>query len=305
MHINDIDLNLLRVFDAVYRTRSVSQAAELLGLTQPTASQALMRLRLLVKDPLFIRASRGVAPTPKADKLADAVQRALGTLEEAFNDSTTFIPKESRRTFRMYMSDVGEARFMPGLMVALRQLAPGVRIETFPRSGTVDITSALDSGRVDFAFGYLPALKDTQRMQLLKDGYVVLLREGHPLARKSRRRDHSGAKLLEELRELEFVAVRTHSESLRILQQLRLEDRVRLITEHFMVLPAIVKATDFGVVTPRNIARTFVEGGGNAIIEIPIRSRNFIVSLHWSKRFESDAGNSWMRQTLMDLFLER
>ena len=72
MHINDIDLNLLRLFDAVYRTRNVSRAAELLDLTQPAASQGLTRLRALIHDPLFMRAAGGVQPTPKAERLADA-----------------------------------------------------------------------------------------------------------------------------------------------------------------------------------------------------------------------------------------
>ena len=87
MHIKDIDLNLLRVFDAVYRTRNVSRAAETLDLTQPAVSQGLTRLRLLVKDPLFIRASGGVQPSPRADRLAPAVRTALGTLEQALSES--------------------------------------------------------------------------------------------------------------------------------------------------------------------------------------------------------------------------
>ena len=96
MHIDSIDLNLLRLFDAVYRARSVSRAAEALGLTQPAASHGLGRLRLLLKDALFIRAPGGVAPTPRADRLAVAVQAALGTLEEALNEPDRFQPTDSR-----------------------------------------------------------------------------------------------------------------------------------------------------------------------------------------------------------------
>ena len=126
MHIKDIDLNLLRLFDAVYRTRSVSRAADLLDLTQPAASQALTRLRLLIKDPLFVRAGVGVQPTPKADRLANAVRSALGLLEEALNESALFDPLQSRKVFRIHMSDIGEGRFLPDLMVALQRQAPGV-----------------------------------------------------------------------------------------------------------------------------------------------------------------------------------
>lgn len=299
MHIKDIDLNLLRLFDAVYRTRNVSRAAELLDLTQPAASQGLTRLRLLIKDPLFMRAGGGVQPTPKADRLADAVRSALATLEQALNESALFEPLQSRKVFRIHMSDIGESRFLPDLMVSLRRLAPGVRLETSPLA-SADIAQTLDSGRIDFAFGFLPTVKDTQRVQLLKDRYIVLLREGHPFTRRRR----SGQALLDELRQLEFVAVRTHSDTLRILELMQLEDRLRLTTEHFMVLPSIVKGTDLGVVMPRNIAQIFAAAGGYAIIEPPFPLRDFTVSLHWSKRFESDPGNRWLRQTIVDLFAE-
>lgn len=299
MHINDIDLNLLRVFDAVYRARSVSRAADMLGLTQPATSQGLTRLRLLLKDALFVRAPGGVAPTPRAERLAVAVQLALGGLERALNEAEQFMPAQSAKVFRIHMSDIGEARFLPELMVAMRRLAPGVRLETCPLASG-DIAQALDSGRVDFAFGFLPTVKDTQRVQLLNDRYIVLLREGHPFIKRRR----SGQALLDDLHQLEFVAVRTHSDTLRILQLLQLEDRLRLGTEHFMVLPAIVKATDLAVVMPRNIAKIFAAAGGYALIEPPFPLRDFTVSLHWSRRFETDPGNQWLRQTIVALFAE-
>ncbi|MBU0589442.1 MAG: LysR family transcriptional regulator [Gammaproteobacteria bacterium] len=303
MHIKDIDLNLLRVFDAVYRARNVSRAADMLDLTQPAVSQGLTRLRLLVKDPLFMRASGGVQPSPRAEQLAPAVRLALGMLEQALSEAVEFDPLQSSKTFRIHMSDIGEGRFLPDLMVALRQHAPGIRIETAPLPAAA-ITDALDSGRTDFAFGFLPTVTDTQSVELLKDRYIVLLREGHPFAAEFNRMG-KGPAMLEKLRELEFVAGRTHSDTLRILQLLQLEDRVRLTAEHFMVLPAIVRATDLGVVMPRNIAQTFSQAGGYAIIEPPFPLRDFTVSLHWSKRFESDPGNRWLRQLLVELFAVR
>jgi len=261
-----------------------------------------------VKDPLFIRAAGGVAPSPKADRLADAVRSALGTIEQAFNESVEFDAASARKVFRIHMSDIGESRFLPGLMTALRERAPGVRIETSALAASV-VAEALDSGRIDFAFGFLPTVKDTQRVQLLTDRYVVLLRAGHPFVarfnrQKRRAPAQAGMTLLADLKQLEFVAVRTHSDTLRILQLLQLEDRLRLTTEHFMVLPAIVRATDLGVVMPLNIARGFAEGGGYTIIEPPFPLRDFTVSLHWSKRFESDPGNQWLRALIAELFTQ-
>jgi DNA-binding transcriptional LysR family regulator len=297
MHIKDIDLNLLRLFDAVYRTRNVSRAAELLDLTQPAASQGLGRLRTLVHDPLFVRSSGGVQPTPKAQRLANPVRQALATIEQALGETAGFDPARSERTFQIHMSDIGEGRFLPELMVALRERAPGVRVQTRPVPRE-QITEALDTGRIDFAFGFLPMVKDTPRLKLLDDRYVVLLRHAHPFTRKRR----SGSALLQALRELEFVGVRSHADTLRIIQQVRLEDRLRLVTEHFMVLPAIVQATDLAAIMPRNIARGFE--AGCAIVEPAFPQREFTVSLHFSRRFESDPGNRWLRELIVELFRE-
>jgi DNA-binding transcriptional LysR family regulator len=295
VHIKDIDLNLLRLFDAVFRLRNVSRAAESLELTQPAASHGLTRLRVLIHDPLFMRTAGGVNPTPKAIRLAEGVRSALNTIEQALNESATFEPLQSRKVFRIHMSDIGESRFLPELMVALRERAPGVRVETRPLPRD-RVTESLDNGQVDFAFGFLPLVKETRRTELLEDRYVVLLRQGHPLTRKRR----PGKALLTAMRELEFVVVRAHSDTLRIMQQLHLEDRVRLVTEHFMVLPSIVKATDLAAVMPRNIARGFE--GGYAIVEPDFPQRDFTVSLHWSRRFEADPGNRWFRALVEELF---
>jgi DNA-binding transcriptional LysR family regulator len=297
MQLKDVDLNLLRLFDAVFRTCNVSRAAELLDLTQPAASQGLTRLRALLHDPLFVRAAGGVQPTPKATRLARPVREALATLEQALGESAGFDPASARRTFHLHMSDIGEGRFLPELMVALREQAPGVRVETRPLPRE-SIAEALDSGRIDFAFGFLPMVKDTQRLQLLKDRYVVLLRRGHPFTRRRR----TGRALLQALRELEFVAVRAHADTLRIVQQLDLQDRLRLVTEHFTVLPSIVAATDLAAIVPRNIAQGFA--GGYAIVEPELPQREFAVSLHWSRRFEADAGNRWLRALVQELFAE-
>lgn len=309
MNIKDIDLNLLRLFDAVWRTRNVSRAAQLLDLSQPAASQGLARLRRILGDALFVRSGSGVAPTPRAERLALAVQSALATLEEALNESEVFDPLASRRTFRMHLSDIGEARFLPELMALLCREAPGTRLEAAPLPHD-DITAALDSGRIDVAIGYLPTVADTQRVPLLSDRYIVLLREGHPFAaqwrpavgREGFADVRSASESLDMLAGLDFAAVRTHSDTLRILQLLQMEGRLRLTVAHFLSLPAIVRASDLGVLMPRSIAQGFAVHGGLEIIEPDFPLRDFTVSLHWSRRFEADPGQQWLRQRVCDLF---
>ena len=106
---------------------------------------------------------------------------------------------------------------------------------------------------------------------------------------------------LDALAELEYVAVRSHSETIRILQLLRLEHRVRLMTTHFLALPAIVRTTDLGVVMPRAIAAGFVAAGGHKIIEPQLPMREFTVALHWSRRYEKDPAQTSERSTMPPL----
>lgn len=296
MHIKDLDLNLLRLFNEVYRAGNVSRAAERLGLTQPAASQGLTRLRLLIKDPLFVRGAGGVKPTPRAMALADAVHGALTTLSMALSDTTGFDPSRSRRVFNLHMSDIGEGRFLPDLMADLHGAAPGVGLATrpLPQAGIVD---ALDSGAIDFAFGYLPQVRDTRRATLVRDRYAVLVGASHPQLPGLRRLQPPA--LLKAMRGLAFVAVRSHADTLRLIQQAGLQDRLRLTTEHFMVLPAIVRATDLCAIVPRNIAQGFE---GCAVLEPPLPHRDFTVYLHWSQRFEADPGNRWFRDRVTALF---
>ena len=293
-----LDLNLLRLFATVYRLRSVSRAAESLGISQPAASNGLARLRSLLGDALFARAHGGVRPTPAADHLATAVDAALALIDEALGRSQHFDPARSQRLFRLHMSDIGEARFLPELMAALVERAPGVRLDS-QALAPARIAAMLDSGEIDFAFGFLPGVGDTERLALLQDRYVVLLRAGHPLAARA----GQGAFALQDLQQIDLVAVRSHAETLRILELLGLQQRVRLTAAHFLALPAIVRATDLGVVLPRRIARGFADAGGYTVIEPLLPLQDFVVALHWSRRQQADPAHRWLRGLIEELFV--
>ncbi len=292
-----LDLNLLRLFDALYRQRSVSRAALALNLSQPAASQGLTRLRLQLRDALFVRAGGGMRPTPRADRLAAAVQQALRTVDEALHEGEAFDPARTPLVLRLHLSDIGEARFLPELLATLHQRAPLARVQSLPLPHE-QIAAALDAATLDFAIGYLPAVQGTRQVELLRDRYAVLLREGHPLLRADGR-----APRLADLKRLEVVAVRSHAETLRIVQHLGFTQR--LVSAHFLALPAIVRATDLGVVMPRAIAQGFAAGGGFAIVEAGLPKSDFTVSLHWSARVENDPVHRWLRELLVGLFRHR
>ncbi len=157
MNVQDVDLNLLRVFDAVLRERGVTAAAGRLGLTQPAVSNALARLRALFGDALFVRTAEGMDPTPFARELGEPVRQALALLESALAHGPGFDPGGSSRAFRFYMSDLGQIEFLPPLLERVQREAPGVRLEAVALE-VEDIAEALAAGALDLAVGFLPGL---------------------------------------------------------------------------------------------------------------------------------------------------
>lgn len=286
MNIRDFDLNLLHVLAVVHASRSVSRAAETLGLSQPAVSHALTRLRLALHDPLFTRVTGGVAPTPKADQLVRQVETALRQLDLALHEAETFDAAHSQRRFVLHLSDIGADEFLPQLMAGIAAQAPAVRLEAVQLPAEA-IASALEEGRLDLAFGYLPGLVGTESQAILQERYVVLLRRGHPLA--GALRDRSA------LEQLDFVLVASHAEPARALHLLGLQPRIRLTLPHFMVVPPIVAATDLAVILPLRPALRFAALHGLQVVEPDLGLPPFTVAMHWTWRSAHDPGHRWLR----------
>ena len=295
MHIDAIDLNLLRLFDAVARTASVSDAAKLLRITQPAASQGLVRLRTLLGDPLFSRSAAGMQPSARAARMAPHIRAAIAHMEQALRESAPFDAATSQRSFALHLSDIGEARFLPRLMQVLQRQAPSVRLRTAPLPHD-SIALALERGDIDLALGFLPTVKGTHHSVLMHDSYVLLVRSGHPCLQLSA---HPAPP---NLQTLQYATVRTHTDTLHILKLLQLESRLVLSVAHFLALPRIVEATDLAVILPRQIASSFVAQGGCAILDVPLPLQDFAVSVHSSAKALPDDGVRWLRQTVVDTF---
>ncbi|WP_053063950.1 LysR family transcriptional regulator [Caballeronia mineralivorans] len=292
MNIYSVDLNLLKVFEAIYVERSVSRAAVRLGITQPSVSHGLTRLRALFGDPLFVRLHGGVGPTIAATRIAPSIQQAMRNLQATFDEGWRFDPASGRRTFLMHMSDFGEAIFLPPLVRELQASAPGVRLETC-QLGSLELTQALESGQIDFALGYLPMLDELfQSEHLFCEDYMILApptTEAHACP----------------LDQLEFVVVTSHPETLKILVEHGLQDRVRLSVPHFMVLPAIFAENELAAVVPRYVGDVFEKWspkGGYRKIDLPGSRHDMKINMYWFRRYSTDPGNVWLRDLIVRLF---
>lgn len=298
MNVQDLDLNLLRVFDAVLRERGVTAAAGRLGLTQPAVSNALARLRAHFGDPLFIRTSEGMDATPFARGVAEPVRQALALLESALAHGPGFDPPSATRAFRFYMSDLGQVEFLPPLVERVQQAAPGVRLEAVA-SDLEHIADDLAAGTLDLAVGFLPALgPPVERRLLFRDPYVCLMREDHPLAGKALTR--------RRFAEASHVLVTYRGGGHRVieeaLERAGVARRIALRVPHFTVVPMVLERTDLILTLPARVARVYERRGRFKSLPPPLPMPPAEVAVHWHERFAADPGNAWLRAQIVDLF---
>jgi DNA-binding transcriptional LysR family regulator len=285
--LQDVDLNLLKIFDAIHAESSVSRAAHRLGLTQPTVSHGLARLRALFGDALFVRVKGGVVATAAAARIAPHLSDALAAVRTALDDARRFDPATDRRLFRVHMSDLGEMVFLPPLLKAVRARAPHVSLET-RQVEPAALPAALESGAVDLAIGHLPDLaRDFAHQHLFREEYVTVRRPSPTKAKRA---------------PLDYIAITSHPPTLAILREAGLIDRVRLSIPHFMVVPAILAEVDCAVIVPRTVARSFRRFGLNRISPVPVPHRHFDVGLYWPRRQTTEPGQRWLRELMIELF---
>ena len=300
MDLREMDLNLLVVFNQLLLDRSVSAAAEKLGMTQPAVSNALKRLRVVLKDELFLRTSRGMEPTPYALHLAEPVIYALNALQTALTTRDSFDPATSTRNFQLAMTDIGEMYFMPPLMGALARAAPHVRVSTV-RPNTGNLKEEMESGTVDLALGLLPNLQTGffQR-RLFRHKYVCVFRKGHPLAKVP-----MTLKQFTELDHVGVVAANTgHGEVDGLLERAGIQRRMRLVVPHFIAVGHILQSTDLIATLPERFAQRCETPFGLVTSPHPASLPDIAINLFWHAKFNRDPANLWMRQIFVELFAD-
>ncbi len=301
MNVTDLDLNLLRAFDAIATEGGVTVAGARIGLSQPAMSNALARLRQLFDDPLFVRTPRGMRPTPFAQQLAQPVREALRLIQGALQQHAGFDPRSSTDTFRFHMSDIGEMVFLPGLLERVKDDAPGVKIEVV-RIPIKEVHAALEAGELDLAVGFLPGLTTGMRQQpLFREHYVCMLRADHPAI---------GAKIsAKQFREAAHVLVSYAGTGHQVIEETFLAQglgaHIAVRVPHFLVVPMILARTDLIVTVPSRVAEVFRKGGNFKVLPLPLSMPSFEVRLHWHQRFHQDPAKRWLREVMTELYAER
>lgn len=285
------DLNLLPVFMALVEERSVTRAAERLGITQPALSNALTRLRTLLQDPLFIRERYGMQPTSKALELAPVIAAALASLDGVIQGQQEFDPATATQLLTLAPNSYVEYALMPTIVARLREQAPGLKLRLTPYGSDLAETGVL-SGSTALALGRFVDPPDNVVVQhLMDEGLACVVRAGHPQV---------GDKLTKARYEkLKHVNVlppgRLRVGLFQALQRQGLKREVAVSVTHFLAVPEMVAVTDYCATLPRLICRRLASDPRLKVLPAPVDLGSFPVEIAWHVRYRDDPAHRWLR----------
>lgn len=284
------DLNLLVTLDVLLAEGSVARAARRLRLSPSAMSRALARLREATGDPLLVRAGRALVPSPRAMELRERVGQLVQDGEAVLRPVGKLDLKRLVRTFTLRTGEGFVENFGPELIARVGESAPGVRLRFVAKP---DKDSApLREGTVDLETGVVEATTAPElRVQVLfRDGYVGVVRKGHPLSKG-------------KITPARYAAGRHVSVSRRgpehepmdeALAQLGLERKIVVaIVGGFATALALVRGSDLIASVPEK--HTGKLRAGLHSFPLPIPTPEFTVSLLWHPRHEADPAHRWLR----------
>ena len=269
------DVKQLQLIDVLHRTRSVTKTAERLGQTQPTISTWLKQIRDKVGDPLFIRTSKEMIPTPRADLIVEKAREILEAMRQLSGDVPRFDPATSTRIFRMCAPDSAHITMIPRLLQCIRGIAPNVQVETLPVNEHT--AQLLESGDADLAYGgFVPGM-DTGFYQqaLIKQDFICLASMEHPRVK--------GTLTLDDYQREAHVAVSyggIHGVNALIQSALHvqhIERRVLLTLAGFLGIGKVIATTDLITTLPRNIGETLSSQNDLQLLECPARIPTYMI----------------------------
>lgn len=303
MNFLTLDLNLLRVFDAVMTEQNLTRAANRLAMTQPAVSNALRRLRDALNDELLIRTAHGVKPTPRAETLWPAVRRALAELEEAVMPDQEFDVSKAQQTFRMAMADATAALWLPSLVRSIEREAPGIKVRMMPLT-TREPRPMLLRGDIDLAVGFFPGVvaqlaggqgtmvSPIRHEQLYSGQYVCVMRKDHPLAKSELTVDaYCSANHL-----LVSFSGRAHGLVDEALAQMGRERRILLTVNQFFTAGRVVATSDLVTVLPRHLVASTGMTGALITKELPFSLPQVHIDMLWHERDTRNPAHTWLRE---------
>jgi DNA-binding transcriptional LysR family regulator len=296
----ELGLHHLQVLDVLLREHSLTRAAQVLNVSQPALSKTLSRLRRYFDDPLFVRVSLRMEPTPKALELAEPVGAILERLRALRSEHVPFDPRTSNRTFTFCVVDAGVIKLLPPLVTLLVEEAPHVRMQVLQLDAE-HLDAWLESGKIDFAMGSFPSLVKGIRRQLLwVEKYVSVVRKDHPRLGA----EPSSRAFAAERHVLVSAAGTGHAHQLaeRAVEAAIPPENIICRVPMFIAAAVMAKHTDAVATLPLSIATVLAEDLGLEVIKPLIRLPKIEIFQYWHERFHHEPGNRWIRSVFPTLF---
>ena len=301
-HTEELDLYQLQVIDVLLREQSLTRAALVLNTTQPALSKLLARMRRYFDDPLFIRVSLRMEPTPKAQSLAAPVRSILNEMRTLKSDQVPFDAQKSARTFSFFAADAAVVVMVPPVVKLLHVQAPGVHLRAVQLDAE-HLHEWLESGKVDFAIGSFPSLVQGIRRQRLFTGtFTSLVRTGHPRLGAS----PSIEAFIAEQHVLVSAVGTGHGIQLgeSALELAIPAQNITIRVPGFTAAAMVAKHTDAIVTLPSPLAAVLALELDLQLIKPPIKLPKFEIGLYWHERFHREPGNQWIRSLFHQEFGE-
>ena len=307
-----LDLNLLKVFNAVMEERSVLRASQKVALSQSAVSHSLARLREMLEDDLFVRTASGMQPTSRALAMAPLVRDALRFLETAV-ELPKFNPANSTKQFTLAANDFTTMVLASPLLTILGREAPSVDLVIKPVT-RIDLAEQIDLGRIDVAIGIFSAPPDRFRSSLLFEYDDVLIvgskrklgkldkaKLGQlPLVVVSFGGEQEGA--IDGFISERGLARRSEMYDRPALERALAESdrppRIAISLPHFLALPALLEDTDLAAIVPRPLAKALAGRYPITTYDLPYTTAPLEVRLLWHQRVDDDPSHEWLHEVL-------
>ncbi len=304
-HLANLDLNLLVALRELVRERSVTRAAQRLGVTQPAASASLSRLRRHFGDELLIREHGEYVLTPLGEQLAQQVEAVCTAAERLFAASSEFDQRTSDREFTLVMADytimvIGEA-----LSQAVQRAAPRARLHI--RLVRESLATEYSDG-IRFVDGMVApptngfSLPDTRSAELFRDRWVCVLDGDNPVL------DGGSALRVRDLAGLPWVAPYYRAGPrgfasvpvMRQLAQLDLQPRIAVRVESYLAVPFFVTGTDRVALMQERLATRLAASANLRVLECPGEAEPIVEALWWHRQYDDDPAHAWLRRLIME-----
>jgi len=298
MNIADVDLNLLKVFEALHDETSASRAALRLGVTQSAVSAALRRLRDVYDDQLFIRTGRGLAPTLRANQLKPVVTDALNKCRQSLAMVDPSGAHFEGRSVALGLSDDFEMAFGRRLMASIRERAPGLRL-IFRQTHSQIVGAALMERSIDLAIASGGLADRLLSRRVLGEGSYLCLADAASL------RPGQRALTLEEFIAREQILVSSGGIIGMVdegLSSLGLTRTVCASTTHFAALPYLLKGTDAISTIPAHAAEAVAKLSGLALLDCPLSMPRYPIELGWRTSAQMDPAVMKVREAIEAMF---